>query len=48
VPLPDDHAHMLYWEWEAKRQLVFDLNLKQTATEADVRSGRAQRRFLEQ
>jgi glycosyltransferase involved in cell wall biosynthesis len=48
VPLPDDHGHMLYWEWEAKRRLVFDLNLKQTATEAEVRSGRAQQRFLEQ
>jgi glycosyltransferase involved in cell wall biosynthesis len=48
VPLPDDHGHMLYWEWEAKRQLVFDLNLKLTATEADVRSGLAQQRFLQQ
>lgn len=48
VPLPDDHGHMLYWEWEAKRQLVFDLNLKLTATEEDVRSGLAQQRFLQQ
>jgi len=48
VPLPDDHGHMLYWEWEAKRQLLFDLNLKQTATEDDVRSGRAQKKFLQQ
>ena len=29
VPLPDDHEYMPHWKWEAKRQIVIDLNLKQ-------------------
>ena len=48
VPLPDDHAQMPFAEWEAKRQLVFDLDLKRTATEADMRSGRGLLKFMQQ
>jgi glycosyltransferase involved in cell wall biosynthesis len=46
APLPDDHAQMPFSEWEAKRKLVFDLNLKQTATEAEMQSGGGLAKFL--
>ncbi|GAB2178954.1 glycosyltransferase family 2 protein [Dongia sp. agr-C8] len=48
LPLPDLHGHMPFSEWEVKRQLVLDLTLKQTATEAEIKSGGGLQKFLRQ
>ncbi len=48
LPMTDLHGHMPFQEWEAKRQLVPDLTLKQTATEAEIKSGRGLQKFLAQ
>ncbi|WP_395021627.1 glycosyltransferase family 2 protein [Dongia sp.] len=48
LPLPALHGHMPFSEWEAKRELVLQLTLKQTATEAEIKSGRGLQKFLRQ